>query len=69
MEKGWFTSISGKIELLIEFVQDRLLRQEMEKMTNFWTSDTFAGDKPYTTRKNIDDATLLIKKVLAYFGK
>lgn len=68
-KKGWFASISGRIELLMDFVQDKSLRQEMEKMTEFWTSNKFAGDKPYTTQKNIDEATSLIKKVLAHFGK
>ncbi len=68
-KKGWFTSVSGRIELLLDFVQDNNLKKEMERMTTFWTSNKFAGDTPHTTQKNIDEANALIKKILSYFRK
>jgi len=68
-KKGWFAGVSGRIEILIDYVSDKELQKQMRNKTKFWISDKFAGSTPFTTQQNINEANELIRKVLVHFNR
>lgn len=70
-KKGWFTAVSGYFELLTPYISDKSLKELIQKQTQYWVSEKFAGsnEENNTKRHDINVARLLILKVLLHFGQ